>query len=305
MTLTLCVLLAVAIDYCFGEPPNAHHPLVAFGRWVGWLENAFSQPSTSAGRQKLNGLLAWSCALTLSALGLGWLFLPTQLKAVYGTMVLYFCMGARSLHLHALAVFDALSQQDLVLARQKVGYIVSRDTKDMNCDDIRRAGIESILENGADAVFAPLFWFVLLGPFGALLYRLSNTLDAMWGYKNDRYRDFGWVAARFDDVLNWIPARLTALSYTLLGNTRQAWYAWQNQAHLLDSPNAGPVMTAGAGAINLRLGGPAIYHGKPKRKPWFGGEQVPIDKDIPRACKLIYQTLALWLAVIALGDFLA
>jgi len=162
-----------------------------------------------------------------------------------------------------------------------------------------------VLENGADAVFAPLFWFVVLGPFGALLYRFSNTLDAMWGYKNQRYLYFGWAAARFDDLLNWLPARLTALSYALLGNTTQAIKSWRTQAHLLDSPNAGPVMTAGGGALQLQLGGPACYHGQLKQKPWFGGPQLPENGDIERASALMYRALLLWLVVIGAGDFLA
>lgn len=188
------------------------------------------------------------------------------------------------------------------MARQRVGYIVSRQTDRMTAIDVRRAAIESVLENGADAVFAPLFWFVLLGPFGALLYRLTNTLDAMWGYKNQRYRYFGWAAARFDDGLNWLPARLTALSYALLGNTRQAIQAWRWHAPLLESPNAGPVMTAGAGALNLSLGGPATYHGQLKDKPWFGGAKQPGDQDILRAIRLIYQTLAFWWLLTAMTE---
>ena len=188
------------------------------------------------------------------------------------------------------------------MARQKVGYIVSRQTEHMTAIDVRRATIESVLENGADAVFAPLFWFMLLGPFGALLYRLTNTLDAMWGYKNQRYLYFGWAAARLDDTLNWLPARLTASSYALLGNTPQAIQAWRRHAPLLESPNAGPVMTAGAGALNLNLGGPATYHGKLKDKPWFGGAKQPGDQDILRAIRLIYQTLAFWWVLIAITE---
>jgi len=305
MTLSLCLLTAVAIDYCFGEPPNAYHPLVVFGHWANWLEQVFHQPSASSRRQRLNGLLAWLCALTPILLSLAALFLSAELQAFYSVIVLYFCIAPRSLQQHASAIYRSLKQRNLALARQRVGYIVSRETAQMDTLDVRRASVESILENGADAVFAPVFWFVVLGPIGALLYRLSNTLDAMWGYKNERYQAFGWAAARFDDALNWAPARLTALSYALLGNTRQAWHAWQNQACLLDSPNAGPVMTAGAGAMNIRLGGPARYHGTLKQKPWFGGQYTPIDEDIPRACKMIYQTLTLWLIVIATGDYLA
>lgn len=305
MTLTLTLLCAIALDYWLGEPPNTCHPLVAFGRWAARLEGIFRNPKHTPRLQTALGTLAWLCAMTPCGLGLAYLYLPTAGQFVFSVAMLYFCIGARSLRQHADAVRQASTDRDLPLARQRVGCIVSRQTADMTTNDVRRATVESVLENGADAVFAPLFWFVLLGPFGALLYRIANTLDAMWGYKNSRYLHFGWAAARFDDLLNWIPARLTALSYSALGNFRLAIKAWQNQAHLLDSPNAGPVMTAGAGALNLQLGGPAVYHGQLKQKPWFGGEHTPTDADIQRATGLIYKTLALWVLLISLGDSLA
>jgi adenosylcobinamide-phosphate synthase len=305
VTLTITVLLAVALDYWLGEPRAAYHPLVAFGKWAGIIEGRLLRQTQSPASQKIAGCLAWLSVLTPCLAGL--FFLPDWplLQAIVDVAILYFCIAARSLQQHARAVYQALSGGDLTLARQEVGKIVSRQTGNMTEPDVRRAAIESVLENGADAVFAPLFWFVALGPFGALLYRFSNTLDAMWGYKNERYLYFGWAAARFDDVLNWLPARLTAISYALLGDTAQALKAWRNRAHLLDSPNAGPVMTAGGGALMLQLGGPAVYHGQIKHKPWFGGEQVPEDADISRACSLVHHTLFLWLIVIGLGDKLA
>lgn len=305
MILTLSILLAVAIDFWLGEPRNAYHPLVLFGKWAITVENRLLDGGQLAFWQKVCGAVAVLIVLTSS---LFWvLVLPDWLPAqvAVDVLILYFCIAARSLQQHALAVHAALLDSDLPLARQQVGRMVSRQTEAMTELDVRRATIESVLENGADAVFAPLFWFVLLGPFGALLYRFSNTLDAMWGYKNQRYLHFGWAAARLDDLLNWLPARLTALSYALLGNTSKAITAWRTQAHLLDSPNAGPVMTAGGGALFLQLGGPARYHGQIKAKPWFGGQQLPENADILRACRLMYRTLLLWLMVIGVGDMLA
>jgi adenosylcobinamide-phosphate synthase len=308
MTLTLTLISAVALDYCLGEPPNTFHPLAAFGRWANWLEIRFSKPSHFTERQKIYGILAWLCALIpiLLLTELSLCFAPNPfIHDLLSIFILYTCIGSRSLQQHANAVYLALRQGDLPLAQQQVGKIVSRQTDTMQADDARRATIESVLENGADAVFAPLLWFVLLGPIGAVFYRLSNTLDAMWGYKNERFLAFGWAAARIDDVLNWLPARLTALSYLLLGNWRQAWHAWQEQAILLDSPNAGPVMTSGAGSLDLLLGGPAWYHGQLKQKIWFGGKQTPKDSDILRAISLIYRVSALWLLLIALGEYFA
>lgn len=306
MTLTLILFAAVALDYYLGEPPNAYHPLVAFGRWANRLESIFRQSEHSALQQKIFGVLAWLLAVTPAVLVLALsLSFSAVLHDLLSVVILYACLGTRSLQQHATAVYQALINADLPLARQQVGRIVSRQTDTMSADDVRRAAIESVLENGADAVFAPLFWFVVLGPFGAVLYRLSNTLDAMWGYKNPRFIAFGWTAARMDDLLNWLPARLTALSYVLLGNRPQAWQAWQQQAYLLESPNAGPVMTAGAGSLNLQLGGPAWYQGQLKQKPWFGGKNSPQNQDIHRATGLIYRVLSLWLLLLAQGEYLA
>jgi len=137
-----------------------------------------------------------------------------------------------------------------------------------------------------------------------LIYRLVNTLDAMWGYRTERFEYFGKAAARFDDVLNWIPARLVALSYALLGNTRKAFNCWWSQANLLNSPNAGPVMTAGAGSLNVQLGGPTYYHGERVDKPYFGSDHEPELNTISECLSLIYKTLILWCAVIALLSFL-
>lgn len=305
MTLTLIIVLAVLLDHWFGEPRNSLHPLVAFGRWADYLERRLLDDRLSARRQRLAGLAALTCALLPCLMWLAFVPELSVLQAVLSAAVLYLCIAANSLQQHADAVRQALEDGNLAVARQRVGYIVSRETDNLDATEVCRAGIESVLENGADAIFAPLFWFVVFGPFGVLLHRLSNTLDAMWGYKNQRYQHFGWTAARLDDLLNWIPARLTAVSYAVLGKTSLALLAWSREASLLDSPNAGPVMTAGAGALDLQLGGPAIYHGQLKAKPWFGGEHTPTPTDINRACELVKRCLLLWIVVIAIGDSLA
>jgi len=159
---------------------------------------------------------------------------------------------------------------------------------------ITQATIETTLENGNDAIFGVIFWFCVFGTPAVILYRLCNTLDAMWGYRNQRFNHFGRFTARLDDVMNYIPARLVAMSYALLGNTKQALHSWSTQARSLSSPNAGPVMCAGAGSLNIRLGGPAYYHGQWKEKIFFGTHTVPVTNDIQRALNLIFHTIVLW-----------
>lgn len=151
-------------------------------------------------------------------------------------------------------------------------------------------------------MFAALFWFVVAGAPGVVLYRLSNTLDAMWGYRNERFERFGWAAARIDDLLNYIPARLVALTYAVLGKTRLAMSCWRKQAPLWDSPNAGPVMAAGAGALGVELGGSAIYHGELHERPQLG-EGAPADADaIARGWQLVQRGVWLWLLILCVGS---
>ncbi len=305
MTVSITLAIALVLDYCLGEPKKGH-PLVVFGHFALFLENRL-HPSEKAGAEQQ--ILMGTVALLLAVLPitvLTWLVTrPAFVDLLLSPIILYLCIAPNSLKQHALAVHNALQTNNIDNARQQVSMIVSRETEQMDELAVTRAGIESVLENGADAIFAALFWFVIAGAPGVVAYRLCNTLDAMWGYKSPRYRHFGMVTARLDDILNWLPARLTAFSYALLGQTKTALNCWHTQAHLLESPNGGPVMTAGAGALNIKLGGAATYHGKLKHKPLFGGSHNPDKKDIIRANQLITATLTLWTIIIILGDSLA
>lgn len=291
----LAALSAVLLDRLLGEP-GRFHPLVGFGNLAGAIEKRLNS------RQRSAGILAW-----LLAVG-PWVGLAIWLRPVAAFIVdvglLYFALGAQSLCEHAEAIAKPLRAGRLDEARQRVGWIVSRDTRQLDESGVAKAAVESVLENGNDAIFGTLFWFALLGGPGALLFRLANTLDAMWGYRSERFLQFGWAAARLDDLLNWLPARLTALSYALLGRTGQALDCWKTQAPGWDSPNAGPVMAAGAGSLGVRLGGAAIYHGQEEIRPPLGLGPAPVAADLDRAITLIRQSLRLWLAVLLLTGFI-
>ena len=176
--------------------------------------------------------------------------------------------------------------------------IVTRDTTQADETAIARAAIESTLENGNDAIFGTLFWFALAGGPGALAFRLANTLDAMWGYRTPRFFYFGWAAARLDDLANYLPARLTALSYAICSHTRGALHCWSTQASAWDSPNAGPVMASGAGGLQLVCGGTARYHGVDEVRPVLGAGRAPQASDIDRALRLVRHAMGLWLTVL-------
>lgn len=306
----LLACLGVLLDGLVGEPRRAH-PLVGFGRlaarverWmnragddavhaaeVGWLRDAW---------RRCCGVLAWSVMVLPPTAAAVWLIahLPFTLACAVHVLLLWFALGACSLHDHLAPIARALTEGDLIRARALTARIVSRDTADADAAALARAAVESALENGNDAIFGALFWFALVGGPGALAFRLLNTLDAMWGYRTPRLLAFGWAAARLDDLANWLPARLTAASYVLCGDTRRALHCWQTQASAWDSPNAGPVMAAGAGSLGVQLGGPARYHGRIESRPTLGSGAVPVGADIGRALRLVRQALAVWLATL-------
>ena len=294
--LPLAAIAGVGLDRLLGEV-SRWHPLVGFGALASAVERALNRGPL----RRASGLLAWALvvlpwvALVFWARGndfSGWLI---------DVVLLYLALGGRSLAEHAERVASDLAAGDLPAARQHVGWIVSRNTAELDESGVAKACVESTLENGNDAVFGAMFWFMLFGGAGAVLFRLANTLDAMWGYKTERFLRFGWAAARIDDVLNYLPARLTALSYALFGETRRALACWRRQAPVWESPNAGPVMSAGAGSLGLALGGSAIYHGQLEERPVLGEGRPARGEDIRRALTLLRRSTLLWLALYFIG----
>ncbi|WP_426103917.1 adenosylcobinamide-phosphate synthase CbiB [Massilia sp. TSP1-1-2] len=295
LQVALLLVGGVALDCALGEA-RRWHPLVGFGH----LAMALERRLNIRGQRFWRGIAAWMLAvLPLSAsaffaCGFGGL-------AVHA-LLLYFSLGLRSLREHNLPIAQALSRGDLGQARLLTARIVSRETAHASEADLAKASTESLLENGNDAVFGTLFWFMVAGGAGALLFRLANTLDAMWGYRSSRYVQFGCCAARIDDALNFIPARLTALSYVLLGPDRKgAWRCWREQAPAWSSPNAGPVMASGAGALGVSLGGAATYDGVLEQRAPLGRGPGARGPDIVRAWKLVRATTVLWLACACLA----
>jgi adenosylcobinamide-phosphate synthase len=298
------LLAGVLLDALLGEV-SRFHPLVGFGRLANALEAHLNRSRVGGMGTIARGALAWALAVLPPVLLAGYAGvqpLSATAQVALHAVMLYFCLGLRSLRDHMLPIWRALHIHDLPAARALTARIVSRDTLQATESDLAKAATESLLENGNDAVFGTLFWFAVAGGPGALLFRLANTLDAMWGYRTERFNLFGRCAARIDDALNYLPARLTAIAYAALApgaaSTQRALVCWRKQAPAWSSPNAGPVMASGAGALGLQLGGAASYGGEIEQRPPLGEGAAATAADIPRAWRLVRNTTALWLAAL-------
>ena len=299
----LILVAAFVLDFLLGEPKCAH-PLVAFGRFVSWLESRWYGPQEMLHPLRMfRGFAAALTAIVVPLVLVLWVssWVEGWLSTLLATVIVYFCIAAKSLHDHADRVYQALSSGQLDEARSACAMMVSRDTSELNESEIAKATIESVLENANDAVIAPALWFVLAGLPGILVFRMANTLDAMWGYRNARFLYFGRFAARLDDVLGYLPARASVILYTLL--ERASWRTFKRDARLWYSPNAGPVMAAGAGGLGLRLGGVARYHGVVKDRPVLGQGEEPELGDIPRTLKFVQGAYVLMLSLVCCAAF--
>lgn len=292
MVAALAVLVALLLDRLWGEPPVWLHPVVLMGKLLGGIGKCIA-PSADKSRDCksfLSGMLAW---LALAALffvvyaALQWLFLFTAwwMQGVVLGVLLKPLLSWRMLRDEVLAVEAAL-QQSLTAGRERLSWLVSRDTTQLDAGVVRESAIETLAENLSDSVIAPLFWFALLGLPGAAVYRLTNTADAMWGYPGWRgqgaqRRHWQWAGkwvARTDDVLNWIPARFTALLLALVARGLR-WQDLRRDAAVTPSPNGGWPMGAMAQALGVRLGKPGVYVLNP-------AGQVPQTAQLQRSVQL-------------------
>ncbi|MCY3769990.1 MAG: adenosylcobinamide-phosphate synthase CbiB [Gammaproteobacteria bacterium] len=287
-------------DRVLGEP--GWHPLEVFGRCAMSVEKKLNNRASKA-----RGAAALTLLLVVPVGGMVVIqqnLSNPWIRGIFDTGILVLVIGWQSMKEHAIRVVEPLIRRDLDGARQSLSMIVSRETGNMNPQQVVGSTMESVLENGHDCVVASLFWYALLGPAGAVLHRLVNTLDAMWGYRNARFQSFGWAAARLDDILGWMPARLTAICYGLAGSFPGAMRSWKRQIGQHKSPNAGLVMASGAGALGVTIGGPVVYEGKRQDKPWLGGGEPAQVGDIGRAIQLVERSLAVWMVSYALVWFL-
>lgn len=275
--------LAVALDLALGDPSDRFHPVRWLGMLIGWLERKiYVTDSGYAGGATLAAvtLLVTSgvIALVLRVGRKG----GAAGRLLAGAIVVYFTVSLRQLTRRALEVERHLETGHIADARRGVSAIVGRDTGALDACELTRATVESVAENTSDGVVAPLFYALTLGPLGAALYRAANTLDSMVGYRDDRYARFGWASARLDDLANLVPARLTscalvAASWLSGGDAARAARTAIRDAGKHESPNAGWLEAAMAGALGVRLGGTNYYRGVPADCVHLGEATMPLE----------------------------
>ncbi len=290
----MTLAIGMILDALLGEPKwlwsRVPHPAVLMGRVIGWMDEALNQGAA----RKAKGIAAL-VVMVLSALAIGLL-----LRAIPGTVVeviaLAVLLAQRSLCDHVLAVARWM-RSSLDDGRHAVAQIVGRDTKEMTEADVARAAIESGAENLSDGVIAPIFWFVIGGLPGLLIYKITNTADSMIGYRTDRHAEFGWAAARFDDLLNWVPARITAGLILLVTLRFDVFDGVVDDAPLHRSPNAGWPEAALAHALNFALSGPRVYNGTVQDYPFVNTRGIR-ELNADHITEAVWILWRVWAAVL-------
>lgn len=292
------VLFAVVLDVIVGDPRSLWHPVMGIGKLIHALERKlYENEDTPAIRKRKGILLVILACITVTALVYSILALAFSVSYwLYFILCVYLLwtgLAGRTLKLEGLKVYHALAQNQLKEARERLSMLVSRQTELMSEDEVIKATVETVSENTSDGIVAPLFFGVLFGPCGMWLYKTVNTMDSMVGYKNERYLDFGWCAAKTDDVLNFIPARLTSwfilFSAPLEGRPfKKAAEVYRRYRNCHESPNAGHPESAAAGVLGISLGGDAIYFGQTVCKPALGEmDQEPEPSDIVKTVRMM------------------
>jgi len=293
------LLIGFLLDALIGDPYKLPHPIRWFGNFIAFGERRFNNGSN----RKLKGALM---AVVLIFFVWATLFFGLKLiepfetaTLIVSSILVFYGLANHTLIAEALKVERKLSNEGLEAGRKQLSFIVGRDTSNLNENQIRTAVLETLAENLSDGVVAPLFFYALGGIPLMFAYKMVNTLDSMIGYKSDRYKDFGWFAARTDDLANLIPARFTALLMVLVTfSFRGAKFVFKfGRKHA--SPNSGYPESAMAGILNVRFGGPNVYHGQLVEKPYIGTNARNIlRQDLYKAC--IINSLVAIVAVVAI-----
>ena len=301
------LMIGFVLDVIIGDPHNPYHPVRIIGSWAMNLESVFRKIDSN--NLKLAGALAWLCIIvptfliTLIIVKIA-IFIHPMVGILVEGILIYFCLSAKGLKVEGLKVIKTLESGDIEKARHQLSYIVGRDTASLDETSIVRAVIETVAENMSDGIIAPILFAGLGGAPLAMAYKAVNTCDSMFGYKNEKYLEFGFVSAKMDDLFNYIPARLTGYliiiaSFILGLDYKQSYQIYQRDRYNHTSPNSAHPEAAVAGALGIKLGGANYYFSKLVEKPTIGDETKAIEM------KDLYQTNMILTTVSFLGLIVA
>lgn len=301
-------LAVCLLDVVLGDPRWLPHPVRIMGFAIHGSERVIFALCKTAWMKRMTGVvlalgLPCGCFVIVYAMIRYAEHLNEMLGVVIWIILGYTTLAARDLWDHAMRVYQALTEQRLPAARSAVSQIVGRDTTQLSKPEIVRATIESVAENTSDGIVAPLLYLALGGPPLAMAYKAINTLDSMIGYRSERYRDVGWASARLDDAVNWIPARLTALSIIVVAFLRlrrgqASWDICRRDARKHPSPNGGWPEAAMAGALGIRLGGVNVYSGRVEGRGWLGDPGSPLTSSLILIALQLLGLASLFLAAV-------
>ncbi|MDT8316699.1 MAG: adenosylcobinamide-phosphate synthase CbiB [bacterium] len=303
---SLALVALFILDFILGDPKWLPHPVILMGKIISNLEKTFNGSNLSRLKRKISGIiLAVFLPLASFFLSAVIIWLSCKMEEVIGmivTIILGFTtIAARGLKDAAYRVGDALNKEDIPVARDALSRIVGRSTNELDKPEIARAAVETVAENTSDGVIAPLFYLFIGGVPLAMAYKAINTLDSMTGYKNDRYKEFGWGSARLDDIANFIPARLTAFliiaaAFLLNLDWKGSWQIMIRDCRNHPSPNAGWPESAAAGALGIRLGGINHYPGRTEERPFIGDDSNVLGPvQIEGVVRIMYLSATLML----------
>lgn len=305
----LAVVLGFLLDLLVGDPHWLYHPIRLVGHLISGLEKLLRRifPRTEKGELTAGVFLLLLTAGITTVAAWGLLLLAGQIhpyvRFVLETIMCYQLLATKSLKDETMKVYDALKEGDLEKSRYAVSMVVGRDTAVLDDIGVTKAAVETVAENTSDGIIAPLFFMVIGGAPLGFFYKAVNTMDSMVGYKNEKYLYFGRAAAKFDDVVNYIPARLSAVLMTAAAffcgmDGKNAWRIYKRDRYNHSSPNSAHTEAVTAGALHIQLAGNAYYFGKLYEKPTLGDADRPVEyEDIPRANRLLYGTAILALFV--------
>lgn len=287
ITVILPLVAGVILDKILGDPAGLPHPVVGFGRLIGFFEHRWNK-GTGRKRKGIWTVLILVAGVYIVSWGLMHFCFSVNdwLGMAVASVLVFFCLAGKTLIDEVRMVFEALDIS-LDKGRYQVSQIVGRDTARLSGQEVRTAALETLAENLSDGVIAPLFWYLVLGVPGMLTYKMINTLDSMIGYRNERYRDFGCFAAHLDDIANYIPARITAFLMVLVSGRPSLLSFVRKYGRKHASPNSGYPESALAGILDCRFGGPHDYFGETVYKPYIGENDRLLDtKDAMTAIRI-------------------